>query len=46
MPVNPYDNRKVSLRRRLGNGDLDIVWASYTCRRANVTEAKVINYLG
>ena len=39
MPVNPYDNRKVSLRRPHGNGDLDIVGASYTRRKANVTEA-------
>ena len=41
MPVNPYDGRKVSLRRPHGNGDLDIVRASYTCtrRKANVTEA-------
>ena len=29
MPVNPYDDRKVSLRRRYGNGDMDIVRASY-----------------
>ena len=28
MPVNPYDDRKVSLRRPHGNGDLDIVRAS------------------
>ena len=39
MPVNPYDARKVSLRRTHGNGDLDIVRASYTRRKANVTEA-------
>ena len=39
MPVNPYDDRKVSLRRPHGNGDLDIVLASYTRRKANVTEA-------
>ena len=39
MPVNPYDDRKVSLRRPHGNGDLDIVRASYTPRKANVTEA-------
>ena len=39
MPVNPYDNRKVSLRRPHGNGDFDIVRASYTRRKANVTEA-------
>ena len=41
MPVNPYDDRKVSLRRPHGNGDLDIVQASYTRRKANVTEASV-----
>ena len=41
MPVNPYDDRKVSLRRPHGNGDLDIVGASYTCRKANVTEASL-----
>ena len=39
MPVNPYDDRKVSLRRSHGNGDLDIVRASYTRRKAIVTEA-------
>ena len=39
MPVNPYDDRKVSLQRRYGNGDLDIVRASYTRHKANVTEA-------
>ena len=39
MPVNPYDDRKVSLRRPHGNSDLDIVRASYTRRKANVTEA-------
>ena len=39
MPVNPYDDRKVSLRRPHGNGDLDIIRASYTRRKANVTEA-------
>ena len=43
MPVNPYDDRKVSLRRPHGNGDLDIVRASYTRRKANVTEALVIS---
>ena len=37
MPVNPYDDRKVSLRRPHGNGDLDIIRASYTRRKANVT---------
>ena len=39
MPVNPYDDRKVFLRRLHGNGDLDIVRASYTRRKANVTKA-------
>ena len=44
MPVNPYDGRKVSLRRPHGNGDLDIVRASYTRRKANVTEALVVKF--
>ena len=39
MPVNPNDDRKVSLRRPHGNVDLDIVRASYTHRKAYVTEA-------
>ena len=40
IPVNPYDDRRVSLRRPHGNDDLlDIVRASYTRRKANVTEA-------
>ena len=39
MSVIPYDNRKVFLRRPQGNGDVDIVGASYTRRKANVTEA-------
>ena len=43
MPVNPYDDRKVSLRRPHGNGDLDIVLTSYTHRKANVTETLVIS---
>ena len=39
MPVNPYDDPKVSLRRPQGNGDLDIVRdIVYSCK-ANVTEA-------
>ena len=38
MPVNPYDDRKVSLRWPHGNCDLDIVRASCTRRRVNVTE--------
>ena len=47
MPVNPFDNRKVSLWRLHRNGDLDIVRASYTCRKANVTEALLLqNLLG
>ena len=41
MPVNPYDDRKVTLRRPHGNGDLDIVQTLYTRRKANVTEALV-----
>ena len=39
MPVNPYDDRKVTLWRLHGNSDLDIVRTSYTRRKANVTEA-------
>ena len=39
MPVNPYDDRKGSLRRPHGNGGFDSVQASYTRRKANVTEA-------
>ena len=39
MPENPYDDRKVTLRRPHGNGDLDIVRTSYTRCKANVTEA-------
>ena len=41
LPVNTYDDRKVSLTRPHGNGNLDIVRASYTHRRANVTEANL-----
>ena len=41
MPVNPYDDRKVSLRRPHGYGDLDMVRASYTRRKANVTEVLI-----
>ena len=44
MPVNPYDDRKVSLRRPHGNGELDIVRASYTRRKANVTEALTVGW--
>ena len=40
MPINPYDDRKVSLRRPHGNGDLDIVRASYSRCKANVTRHK------
>ena len=43
MPVNPYDDRQVFLRRPHGNGDLDIVQASYARRKANVTEALMTN---
>ena len=40
MPVNSYNHdRKVSLRRPHGNGDLNLVRASYTHRNSNVTEA-------
>ena len=45
MPVNTYDDHKVSLRRLHGNGDLDIIGASYTCPKANVTEALCTNGL-
>ena len=43
MPVIPYDDRKVSLRRQHGNGDFDIVGALYTRCKANVTEALTID---
>ena len=39
MPVYLYDDRKVPLRRPHRNGDVDSVGASYTRRKANVTEA-------
>ena len=39
MRVNLKDNCKVSLQRPHGNGDLDLVLASYTRRKANVTKA-------
>ena len=39
MHVNPYDDRKVTLPRPHGNGDLDIVRTSYTRHKANVTES-------
>ena len=39
MLVNPYDDRKVSLLTPHGNGGLDIVRASFTRRKANITEA-------
>ena len=39
MPVNPYDDRKVTLRRPHGKGRFDIVRKSYTRRNADVTEA-------
>ena len=42
MPINPYDDCKVSLRRPHGNGDLDIVGASYTRCKANVTNALIM----
>ena len=46
MPVNPYEDCKVSLRRPHGNSDLDIVRASYTRRKANVTEVnRKINFM-
>ena len=42
MPVNPYDDHKVSLRRPHRNSGLDIVRASYTRRKANVREALAV----
>ena len=39
MPVNPYDDQKVFMRSPHGNGEFDIVRASYTHRKANVTDA-------
>ena len=39
MPMNPYDDLTVSMRRQHGKGDLDIVRASLTHRKANVSEA-------
>ena len=42
MPVDPYDDCKVSLRRPHRNGGLDIVRASYTRRKANVTKALAV----
>ena len=39
VPVNPYDDRKFSLRRPHENGDLDIILTLYTRLKANVTEA-------
>ena len=42
MPINPYNDRKVSLRRPHENGDLDIIPASYTRRKASVNEALTI----
>ena len=42
MPVNPYDDYKVSLWRPHRNSGLDIVRASYTRRKANVTEALAV----
>ena len=39
MPLNPYDDRKVSLQRSHGNSDLDIVRALYTRCKAIVTAA-------
>ena len=43
MPVNPYDDRKVSLRRPHGNGDFDIVGGSYTCRKVNAPRGAFCN---
>ena len=45
MPINPYDDCKVSLQRPHGNGDLDIVGASHTRCKANVTKALIMQIL-
>ena len=49
MYVRQYDDCKVSLRMPHGNGNLDIVRASYTRQKANETEAyaseKCLEYL-
>ena len=42
IPMNPYNDRTVWLRWPLGKGDLDIIRASLTHRKANITEALVI----
>ena len=34
MPVNPYDYRKVALRKPRGNSNFDIKRASYTVTKA------------
>ena len=39
MPINLYNDLKVSPRRPKGKGYLDIAGESYTRRKANVTEA-------
>ena len=39
LTVNPYDDQRVFLLWLHGKGDLDMVWASLTHRKANVTEA-------
>ena len=39
MLINLYDDCKVLLQRLHGNGDLNIVRASYTRGKANVTKA-------
>ena len=39
MRMNQYDDCRVSLPRQKGKGNLDIVWASQTHRKASVTEA-------
>ena len=43
VPIKQYDDRKFSLWRQHGNGDFDIVRASYTRRKANVTEELVVH---
>ena len=44
MPVNSYDDRKVSLRRPNRNSDLDIVRESYTRKKVNVATEALVPY--
>ena len=45
MPENPYNDCKVSLQLLHGNDDLNILRASYTRPKANVTEALSLLYI-